>query len=267
MNRDVGLVVAALQRAFPSGPSRGKFDSWDFPPLNVLDCVLSLNRNYDSFCLPRVERFKQRHPEIDSLQGLLRLIRSYASPLAFSVRELEYNDDKRAAVLVGVLEHLIDVQKPFTGASELARLIQWANSVTPSDYQTPGVPGFGISGFQYLRMLFGAQTAKPDMHIRRFVSAAVGRPVDEVSALTLLEGAGGQLGWPLTDLDYAIWEKLARGTGGTWQPPAPTFGSSGAKPVGNRTRYTYRLIVNGKMLDNMTPASRPREPLCAVLEQ
>ena len=28
-----------------------------------------------------------------------------------------------------------------------------------------GVRGFGLAGFQYMRMLFGAQTAKPDIHI------------------------------------------------------------------------------------------------------
>jgi len=29
----------------------------------VIDCVLSLNRNYDSFVVPRLDSFERRHPE------------------------------------------------------------------------------------------------------------------------------------------------------------------------------------------------------------
>jgi hypothetical protein len=39
---------------------------------------------------------------------------------------------------------------------------------------------FGIS---ILRILFGAQAVKPDLHIRRFVSEGVGRPVQDVQTL------------------------------------------------------------------------------------
>jgi hypothetical protein len=38
-------------------------------------------------------------------------------------------------------------------------------------------------------MLLGAQTAKPDVHVRRFVSGIVGRSVGDVEALTLLEAS------------------------------------------------------------------------------
>jgi hypothetical protein len=87
-----------------------------------------------------------------------------------------------------------------------------SNQAEPHDYETLGIPGFGLSGSQYLRILFGAQAVKPDVHIRRFVSEAVGRPVQDVQALVLLEAASKRLGWPLSSLDYAIWEELARGT-------------------------------------------------------
>jgi hypothetical protein len=106
MTAQLQQLSSKLQELFPGGPQVGKFTNWGTPPLNVLDCVLSLNRNYDRFCSPRVQNFSDRHPEIDSLQGLLSLIQGYQSPLDFSIRELDYRHEARAEILVGVLTYL-----------------------------------------------------------------------------------------------------------------------------------------------------------------
>lgn len=50
------------------------------------------NRPYDSVVLPRVLRFAERHPGIDTLHALQNLMRSYPSPKDFSARELDYKD-------------------------------------------------------------------------------------------------------------------------------------------------------------------------------
>jgi hypothetical protein len=210
MRQDTQLLIEALQNSFSTLSSDGASEAWPVPPLNVIDCVLSLNRNYDRFCLPRVQRFANQHPNVNTLSGLLQLIDKYSSPLEFSIIELNYRDAKRAKTLVGVLQYLLQVQTGFSDSSETNRLRDWANSTKPYDYEALRIQGFGLSGFQYLRMLFGAQTVKPDAHIRRFVSKAVGRAVQDAHALTLLEAAGNYLAWPLATLDYAIWDRLAR---------------------------------------------------------
>ena len=212
MDQDARLLIEALRHSFPAPPRRG-FDSWSVPPLNVLDCVLSLNRRYDTFCKPRVRQFANQHPEVDTLERLLRLINRYSTPLEFSTKELNYRDEERAATLVGVRTHLLQAQNAFKGSSETSRLRKWARKAKPGDYKALGIRGFGLSGFQYLRMLFRAQTAKPDVHIRRFVSKAVGHAVGDAQALTLLESAAKHLKWPLLALDNAIWDRLARVTG------------------------------------------------------
>ena len=235
-------LISKLQEVFPGGPPVGKSTNWGVPPLNVLDCVLSLNRHYDSFCLPRVQNFKKRHPEIESLQALLSIIRSYQSPLEFSIQELDYRDEARAETLVGVVNYLVAAQQSITGDSEADRLLQWADSVKPQDYVSVGVRGFGLAGFQYLRMLLGAQAAKPDVQIQRFVSDAVGSEVADTEVLSLLEEACSVLKWSLTDLDYAVLEKLARG-------PA------------SEDNWTYRLEIDGR------PVKMPELPEVEVVEQ
>lgn len=209
-DRDVDLLVAALQRAFGSDPPTRTFGGWDSPAMNILDCVLSLNRRYYSFCEPRLDRFKASHPEVQAVGDLLRLIESYPTPLQFSVEELDYRDAGRAETLAGVCRYMDQVQRVLPGDTEMLRLHLWACAVTPEDYEQPGVRGFGLAGFQYLRMLFNAATAKPDVHICRFVRDAVGHKIDDASALTLLEIAAKRLGWSLLALDNEVWELQAR---------------------------------------------------------
>ena len=86
----------------------------------------------------------------------------------------------------------------------------WAISVKPHDVAVVGVRGFGLAGYQYLRMLFGAQTTKPDVHVKRFVSQALGRKVGAKDALALLEQASAQAGLPLRAVDGVIWQEQSQ---------------------------------------------------------
>ena len=80
----------------------------------------------------------------------------------------------------------------------------------PQDFQTLKIKGFGLSGFQYLPMLFGAETTKPDMHIRGFISEVLGRKVSDRTALVLLEAASERAGLSVRDVDKYIWRSRAR---------------------------------------------------------
>ncbi len=177
--------------------------------LKVLDCMLSLNRHYDRFVVPRVNQFANNHPKVREVGQLRQLITQYPTPLDFSLAELKYNDARRAETLLGVIDYLIEVQLEMEGRDEAERLAYWATWARPGDYFSVGVRGFGLAGFQYLRMLFGAQTTKPDVHIIRFVSEVVDRSVTDVQALYLLERAAKLTGLPLREVDAAIWQERA----------------------------------------------------------
>lgn len=207
---DVDRLTEILKARFSQVPIRPNYGWPGRPALSVLDCVLSLNRPYKRVVYPRVVGFSERRPEIVELPQLQSLLDQFDAPGRFCRDELNYNDARREQTLRGVVRRLLEVQAEQEGATEQERLQRWAASVGPGDHARIGVKGFGLSGFQYLRMLFGVQTAKPDVHIVRFVSQSVGRRVNDRAALTLLEQAAEKAGLPLREVDGAIWKAGAR---------------------------------------------------------
>ncbi len=205
---DVQQLADILIERF--GHVQAKADyAWPWPSQNVLDCVLSLNRPYNAVVLPRVQAFAQKHPQVRSLAELKALIAAFPTATAFCAAELNYKDARRAGTLTGVIDYLIDAQTEHEGADENERLARWAKWARPGDYLTVAVRGFGLAGFQYLRMLFGAQTTKPDVHVIAFVSEQLGRRVTDVQALHLLERAARLAGLPLREVDAEIWKERA----------------------------------------------------------
>lgn len=210
---DVDRLADALQRDFPDAkPSQDR--AWSrSPALRVIDCVLSLNRRYDDFVVPRLDRFEHEQPHVTSIHSLRALVDSYQSPADFSIAALHYNHRERAEILSKVIDFCLGIVTNAPADTEEWRLQQWAQSAEPKGYSVLGIPGFALSGFQYLRMLFGANTAKPDVHIRDYVSAAVNRRVSDLEALYLLEAAARKRSISLRNADTNIWERSARGIG------------------------------------------------------
>ncbi len=211
---DVDAVAARLEQLSPNIPGFGSVDpAWTRPPaVLVIDCVLSLNRNYDTFLVPRLETFMNNRPETQRINDLAKLMASYPTPHAFVQQELNYNHESRAKTLQEVVEFVCQiVGEPQTIEEEKDILKQWAVQAKPQDYQTLNIKGFAIAGFQYLRMLFGADTTKPDVHIIGFLSEILNRRVSAVEALRLLEASSKRVGLSVRNVDTYIWQIRARG--------------------------------------------------------
>lgn len=209
---DAQHLAERIRRDYPS-PRTPSDPVWrSSAAAKVIDCVLSLRKNYKRVVEPRVLTFVDAHPGIRSCNDLLSFINTYPSPMEFYVTELNMNSPDKATALVGVLEYLLDIQARFDGDDEDARLAAWARWARPGDYLTLDVRGFKLAGFQYLRMLFGAETTKPDVHILRYVEEVLGREIRgrasrEVQAVYAIERAGEILGGSVRSLDVAIWEQ------------------------------------------------------------
>lgn len=196
-------------RQLPDGQS----DEYQWPNavLRLIDCVLSLNRRYDSFVVPRVNSFQRSHPEVDTLTKLWEFIQACDGPIAFFESELDYWDVDRARVFNEVLHYLMTKASQCEGRTEMEKFRNWAISASPSGFVEMNICGFGLSGWQYLRMVLGADTVKPDRHIKTFVRECIGKPVSDQRALRLMEQATKHAGRSLREVDNVIWQRYARG--------------------------------------------------------
>ena len=181
----------------------------DSNPLSVriIHCVLSLNRKYEEFVAPRLKTFKDKHPEIQHVEDLAQFITSYSTPHAFMHEELNFNYEDRANTLQSVVEFVCKIVEEMPNVPEEDVLKQWAIQASPQDYQKLNIRGFGIAGFQYLRMLFGADTIKPDIHIIRFASKILERNVTDIESILLLEAAAKHIGLSARAVDRYIWKR------------------------------------------------------------
>lgn len=193
-NEEIAILTLALSQLEMREVMRHKI--WTSPVgIQVLDCVMSLNRRY-SGVEKRIIEFMRRHPDLKSVKDILDLVDSYSSPTEFLRIEMSWNDERRANTIRAVLVTHANNANPEA----------WANSVRPHEFKAVPIKGFGIAGFQYLRMLFGADTVKPDVHILNFMESILGYRPDPVSAVELFEAACQRLGIKAREADTVIWE-------------------------------------------------------------
>lgn len=209
---DIAALAAKIEREIvPQGVvAEASADYGYNTTVAVIDCVLSLNRRYDAFVVPRLKTFRNRHPEIRKIGELAELMDSYPTPLDFSIEELDYNDENRARILREVVQFVCTIVQKSPTLPEEEVLKDWALQAKPHECETLGIRGFKIAGFQYLRIRFGADTTKPDVHIIRFIADALNRRVSPYEALALLEAASKRLGHSVREVDSAIWRSRAR---------------------------------------------------------
>jgi len=206
---DQDRPVTALRELAPSiQPSADR--AWNREAaVRVIDCVLSLNRWHDALVIATLDRFEREHPDIRTVTDLQDLMAQYRSPGAFVTEVLNYRPGY-AGMLSAVVRWLAGVSGRGSYAEQLSNLQRWAKA-RPADHQRLLITRFGLTGFQYLRMLFGANTTKPDRDIRRFVTTCIGREVSKIEVLQLLEDAALEGGISLRDLETAIWKDSVRG--------------------------------------------------------
>jgi hypothetical protein len=91
------------------------------------------------------------------------------------------------------------------GVESLEDLRSWAESSSFLDFEGQ-IKGLGPVVYQWLTMRLGVETVKPDVHIIRFVSTTLGRPVTEREAIGGLVQAARVMGIKANLLDWSVWE-------------------------------------------------------------
>jgi hypothetical protein len=188
-------------------------------PEKLLDCVLSLHRRYDEFVVPRIIEFKNRHPDVITLTELCQCVANSGGPAKFYENELDYDYDDAAEMFGKVLNYLTSESESskYLGQTDMEKCRQWAISATIYGYkriwEKGNIPLFGIAGWQYLRMLFGADTCKPDIAVKGYVEDCLERALSGHSTVVLMEAAAPLastlkfFSQPVREADRRIWHQ------------------------------------------------------------
>jgi hypothetical protein len=91
----------------------------------------------------------------------------------------------------------------------LRRLRTWATKSQQEDF-VGHIKGLGPAVYRSLAMRMGVDTVKPDVHVLRFVSAAIGRNASQTDAVEGLTEVASRLGVPARDLDWSVLEHQKR---------------------------------------------------------
>lgn len=200
----IDKVVRALIANLDGPPDPGP-PSWPSPVLCVLDCLLSLDRRKEGWVDETLQRLQQPDPQYGTLGSVRSFVTAFSSPSDYFLGDLRDKEAKRAALLLPLLDALIDVGRDFPGQTEGDRLRAWAIAASPADYTFGPYRGLGLKGFQNLRQLLGANTVVPTKEIVTFVARAVGRELEATEAVHLLERAAGRLRYDLRGIPDEVW--------------------------------------------------------------
>jgi hypothetical protein len=135
-----------------------------------------------------------------------------------------YPDDQRGNTALAVY---LWGYKLWTRAQQLRGLASYLRSIGVLDQETlrawarqsefrrdfeGRVKGLGPAVYQWLVMRQGVDTVKPDVHVRRFTEAAVGRPLSDADLIEVVTRAARDLGIKAYELDWRIWEASRGGS-------------------------------------------------------
>lgn len=181
----------------------------DKPALSIIACVISLNRKWDSFVVPRLNIFEEKSPEIRSATDLQEALRT-GGCVHFTEERLNYKHPDVARRIESVTDWMVGESGSGSCEEQQSRLKDWAAHASPSDLEKISIPGFKLAGFQFMRMVFGADTVKPDVHVINYVSEAIGRRVSDKASIKMLEDAAHQLGMSVRSIEQKLWRIGAR---------------------------------------------------------
>lgn len=181
--------------------------SYENPALILIDAVLSINRQYRPFVVPRLEYFKKNFPFVNSLNELKTLIEKYGKTNFHKV--WNYKHEKRVEILSDLVSFFINIKQK--NEKDIDAMKRWARTVDLSKYKLLPVSGIGFATSQYIRKMLEIDTVKPDVHILKSIKLWGEVSLNEREAVEFIEEVSKKLGLSSTTLDNTIWKHFSYG--------------------------------------------------------
>ena len=210
-NERITTILARIREIAPDPLPRDNTVLDQSPAVKVINSVLSLRRPYRTVVKPRLDAFQENNPDVIQVSDLVNLMARYDTPYDFLKAELDFGSELKATAIDDVVEKLCGIINASPSVPEEDAIRQWALHANPGGYRVWKITNFGIAGFQWLRMLFGADTVKPDTHILNFLADTLNERFPQTSykkkleAVGLIEEASAYSEFSARDIDRIIW--------------------------------------------------------------
>ena len=215
-NERITKILARIREIAPDPLPRDKTVLDQSPAVKVINSVLSLGMDYRKVVKPKLDAFQKKNPDVRQVTELAAFIEEdYQTPIDFLNKEFSYKHKpksiRKANAINSVAKKLCGIINASPSVPEEDAIRQWALQAKPKGYSVWGIKEFGITGFQWLRMLFGADTSKPDVHILNFLTDTLNEKFPATSekkkleAVELIEEASAHSEFSARDIDRIIW--------------------------------------------------------------
>jgi hypothetical protein len=195
--------VVAVGRGLP--PAASSYLEDDFV-MNLLETVLDYMLQ-TTVVVAALEYFRaNRWESIRTLDDLDAVLARYSEDqngnTALAVHLWGYRLWTRAQQLRDLVRYFRSI-----GVVDRESLKAWAHDSEFKRDFAGRVRGLGPAVYQWLVMRQGVDTIKPDVHVRRFAEAAVGRPLGDQDLIDVVCQAAQRLGIKAYEFDWRIWER------------------------------------------------------------
>ena len=209
-NERITTILARIREIAPDPLPRDNTVLDQSPAVKVINSVLSLRRPYRTVVKPRLDAFQENNPDVIQVSDLVNLMARYDTPYDFLKAELDFGSELKATAIDDVVEKLCGIINASPSVPEEDAIRQWALHANPGGYRVWKITNFGIAGFQWLRMLFGADTVKPDTHILNFLADTLNERFPQtkkkkLEAIALIEETSAHSEFSARDIDRIIW--------------------------------------------------------------
>ena len=210
-NERITTILARIRQIAPDPLPRDNTVLDQSPAVKVINSVLSLRRPYRTVVKPRLDAFQENNPDVIQVSDLVNLMARYDTPYDFLKAELDFRSELKATAIDDVVEKLCGIINASPSVPEEDAIRQWALQANPGGYRVWKITNFGIAGFQWLRVLFGTDTVKPDTHILNFLADTLNERFPQTSykkkleAVGLIEEASAYSEFSARDIDRIIW--------------------------------------------------------------
>ena len=207
-------ILAKIRQIAPDPLPRDKTVLDHTPAVKVINSVLSLGMDYRRVIEPKLDAFQDKTPDVRQVTELAAFIKDYETPIDFLSNEFNYKPKpksiRKANAINSICEKLCGIINASSSVPEEDAIRQWALQAKPEGYRIWNITEFRLTGFQWLRVLFGADTSKPDRRILKFLSKTLDKEFPDsdkkkLEAVALIEDASAHSEFSARDIDRIIW--------------------------------------------------------------